>query len=102
MNPDDAILLCRSALPCAIPYFTAYSESLLVSGVIQGVSCAILASCATPITPLAAHAEEAADRADGLAFARAAVTVTARRRPEDAQTVSAAMTIVDADTPARS
>ena len=57
---------------------------------------------AAAIVPVSAFAEEAGDGADAVSAGGDAIIVTARRRAEDAQAVPGAMTIVNADTLARS
>jgi len=57
----------------------------------------LLATCAVAIVPVPAHAEETGDGADRAAPGSGAIIVTARRRAEDAQSVPAAMSVVDAD-----
>ena len=58
--------------------------------------------CASFLSPISLHAEEAPDASPDASAADSSIIVTARRRAEDAQQVPVAMTVVGADTLQRS
>lgn len=58
--------------------------------------------CVSIVSSVAAYAEDGSDDEAGYATGRETIIVTARRRAEDVQAVPAALSVVDADTLARS